>query len=719
MSSEIYVRLSEYERDITQLIRRLLQAYVSCYVKISGGRIQEISGLSYFPDDMQSIGSAIPKERLWHYQELLADIKREYLKITEKASRSAAQRMVVPLEYLFQIFELNITERFCVMLSLAPELDYQFERIYVHLQDDYQKKLPSLDLCLRILAPEEEERYGILRMAAERKEVWNCFFPEFALGMKDAGSIGRILKLNPRFLDFLFEIDAEAEELKDHTRIYYPGEFAADPLGPQKKLPEEIGEILREGEKKKLLYLWGREGCGRKTQIRAFCRSAGMPLLAVRMNKAENQEEDLKRFLQALYTEMILRRSAVVFLDIDKCLEQNDVLKKMLPAIRRKLWKITDFIFMTGEKAWEWQEEWQEEEQFIQIPIQEFTPRQQKELWERELKGWELQKANLPELLSSKFSMTPGEIKKSAETAKQEARRKKYAVLAEKELHNACYQQFHHHLGDSAVRINASFSWEDLILPETQKIQLRQACNQILCRGKLYEEWGFGDKLSYGRGISMLFYGAPGTGKTMAAQVMAAELNMEIYRVDLSAVSSKYIGETEKNLKKIFDEVQRSRSILFFDEADALFGKRSEVKEAQDKYANAETAFLLQKMEEYDGIVILATNFLQNFDHAYRRRIKYVIYFPMPPEEERIRLWKNVFPQKAPVGKLDYAYLARQFELSGSDIKNAAVTAAFLAASDHTEIDMEKILLAIRQELQKYGRVIGQEEFGAYAYLMR
>ena len=430
-------------------------------------------------------------------------------------------------------------------------------------------------------------------------------------------------------------------------------------------------------------------------------------------------EDGVRRLTEALYTEIILRRAAVAFLGFDECFEKNSAFRRQFAAIRRKLWKITDFIFLTGEKSWEAEENWRENERSIQIPILEFDAAQQKELWERELEGCTLEKEDLPMLLASKFSMTPGEIKKSAEDAKQRARWEKRAVLTEGILHSACYQQFHHQLGDSAARINASFVWEDLILPAAQKTQLKQACDQVLYRRKLYGDWGFGEKISYGRGISMLFYGPPGTGKTMAAQVMAKELNMEIYRVDLSAVSSKYIGETEKNLKKIFDEVQRSRSILFFDEADALFGKRSEVKEAQDKYANAETAFLLQKMEEYDGIVILATNYLQNFDNAYRRRLKYVIYFPMPLEEERAKLWKNAFPEKAPVGFLDYAYLGRQFELSGSDIKNAAVTAAFLAAAEDTQIDMEKVLLAIRQELQKYGRVIGQEEFGAYAHLLR
>lgn len=213
----------------------------------------------------------------------------------------------------------------------------------------------------------------------------------------------------------------------------------------------------------------------------------------------------------------------------------------------------------------------------------------------------------------------------------------------------------------------------------------------------------------------MLFAGPPGTGKTMAAQVLARELNLELYKVDLSGVLSKYIGETQKNLREIFDEVKKSRSILFFDEADVLFGKRVDVTDARDISANAQTAYLLQKMEEYDGITILATNLLQNFDDAYKRRIKFIIRFTFPRKERRIQLWQKVFPRQMPLGSdLDIEYLAENFELSGAAIKNIAVNAAFLAASRQEITGMEHIMTALQQEYEKSGKILGKAELKEY-----
>lgn len=200
----------------------------------------------------------------------------------------------------------------------------------------------------------------------------------------------------------------------------------------------------------------------------------------------------------------------------------------------------------------------------------------------------------------------------------------------------------------------------------------------------------------------------------MGAQVIANQLSMELYKVDLSSVMSKYIGETEKNLGNIFDEVKKSRSILFFDEADALFGKRTEVKDSHDKYANAETAYLLQKIEEYQGIVVLATNYMQNFDEAFKRRIKFIIEFPFPLAEYRRKMWEQIFPQQTPMEELDYEYLAENFELSGSSIKNIAVAGAFLAASEGNPVGMRHILPALRDEMIKSGKSMPPESFGEY-----
>ena len=219
------------------------------------------------------------------------------------------------------------------------------------------------------------------------------------------------------------------------------------------------------------------------------------------------------------------------------------------------------------------------------------------------------------------------------------------------------------------------------------------------------EQWGFGRKFSYGNGISVLFYGAPGTGKTMAAQVLATELGRPLYRVDLSQLISKYIGETQKNIGKVFDEADRCDCILLFDEADAIFTRRSDVSDAQDRYSNAETAYLLQRIEQYAGISVLATNLLQNFDEAFRRRISYMVHFPMPDASLRKELWEEIFPADTPVDpEVDTCMLAQAFEISGAAIKNAAMHGALEAASEHSPVKMKHLLAGIQNEYSKQGR---------------
>jgi len=260
-----------------------------------------------------------------------------------------------------------------------------------------------------------------------------------------------------------------------------------------------------------------------------------------------------------------------------------------------------------------------------------------------------------------------------------------------------------------AARMEGPGRLGDLVLPEELMRQLTELCAFAAKRDRIYGDWGFGKKITWGRGISALFYGAPGTGKTLAANLLANEIGLSLMRVDISQLMSKYIGETQKNIGRVFDEALKSDCVLFFDEADALFTRRSEAADAQDKYANAETAYLLQRMEQYDGICILATNLLQNFDEAFRRRIGYMLHFQLPGEALREKIWRSIFPADAPVEKLDYGLLAQQLELSGASIKNCAVHAAYLAAMHDTAITMRYILAGARNEYAKQGKALSPQ----------
>jgi SpoVK/Ycf46/Vps4 family AAA+-type ATPase len=261
-----------------------------------------------------------------------------------------------------------------------------------------------------------------------------------------------------------------------------------------------------------------------------------------------------------------------------------------------------------------------------------------------------------------------------------------------------------------AQRLEPKATWDDIVLTEEAKDLLHQIADQVRQRSKVYDTWGFRKKLNRGLGINALFSGDSGTGKTMAAEVIANELRLKLYRIDLSGVVSKYIGETEKNLRHLFDAAEDGGAILFFDEADALFGKRSEVKDSHDRYANIEISYLLQRMESYNGLAILATNMKSALDKAFMRRLRFIVDFPFPGMKERKIIIQKVFPSEVPKGELDYDRLAR-LNLTGGSINNMAINAAFMAAQSGGPVTMQLILSAAKAEFRKMERPIKETDF--------
>jgi len=272
-----------------------------------------------------------------------------------------------------------------------------------------------------------------------------------------------------------------------------------------------------------------------------------------------------------------------------------------------------------------------------------------------------------------------------------------------------CRSQARLRMDGLAQRVDSEAGWDDLILAAPQERILREIKLRVKHRSQVYGRWEFGRGTSRGLGITVLFAGASGTGKTLAAEVLANELHLDLYRIDLSAVVSKYIGETEKSLRHVFDAAEERAAILLFDEADALFGKRSEVKDSHDRHANIEVSYLLQRMDAYRGLAILTTNLKQSLDPAFARRIQFVVDFPFPSVEERVAIWERSFPAAAPVAGIDPCKLAR-LNMAGGSIRNMALTAAFLAAEDGEPIQMKHLLQAARAEGLKLERNISDAE---------
>ncbi|GKH50779.1 hypothetical protein CE91St46_18900 [Eubacteriales bacterium] len=270
----------------------------------------------------------------------------------------------------------------------------------------------------------------------------------------------------------------------------------------------------------------------------------------------------------------------------------------------------------------------------------------------------------------------------------------------------------------SIRRIETPVTLNDLKLPSEQKQNLLQLCAHVWQRHRVYDQWDMESRYPYGRNVSALFVGPPGTGKTMAAHVLANLLDIPLYQINLSQVVDKYIGETEKRLEEIFNIAEKCNSILFFDEADSIFGKRSEINDAKDKYANTEVSYILQRIEQYDGIVVLATNYKKNIDEAFMRRMRYLIEFTLPGESLRGEIWRSAFAPQVPLDGVDFEYLARQFELSGGSIKNIVLNASFLAANENAPVGMRHILSCVRNENAKVGKTMLKQDFAEYSILI-
>lgn len=465
---------------------------------------------------------------------------------------------------------------------------------------------------------------------------------------------------------------------------------------------DKLCALCRNKQKKpetKIIWIQGEPGVGKRTLLCQLACEMECPV--VLLEESEISMED-----------------RIVFLEQEACLRggipalfvrgEEHLSALHIQNMHRKLFLVVSD--QLPEKRWQ--------EEFSVFQVGELSLKEQEKLWKAIGRSYSLAKEVSLEEIAGRFQMTPQKIVSAYQYAQEMGVMKGASQITSDMLFKSCQKVLKSDLGSHAQKVHCTYRWEDLVLPDRCMQSLRDACNQVVYRKKVFEDWGMNQKLPYGTSVSMVFAGLPGTGKTMAAQVIANSLQMELYRVDLSTIVSKYIGETEKNLNEIFEKAQKSQVILFFDEADVLFSKRTEVREANDKYSNMEAAFLLQKMESYTGVVILATNYFQNFDDAFKRRIKLLVEFPFPDAKNRKKIWEKTIPKDLPVDELDFDFLSEKYELSGSNIRNIVLHAAFLAAGEDVLLGMEHMLRAIANEYQKLGKTFTEKDAQEYYWLL-
>lgn len=714
----------EYYGALLEVIRMRLELYCKSTVSLDeNGALERIQGKLIFKRELDRLCEPpFLEEEIEAYRQQKNQIDEKERNLRRQGLACMEQGGMVTLEFLCRIFHLDDLDYYLLSMALAAELDGQFERIFCLLQDDYGLRLPTLDLCIRILTLDEGERLVLQQRVTERFPVLSWFFD----GIRDISSdrmegekrsyLSVPLKLNGRILLFLQDITSMDEGLKRFTDVILPGD-TQEKMGIRMEYVDRLHRLIGQTDGRRFLFLSGSKGIGRKTLVRQLCRKMGRTLLLVhtgRLLAEENPAEKVERLIR----ESFLRGYAwICFADLELPGEPEEAGR----ILEQLLWTLRDYqgipIF-TSQRVWS--STWDSmDRKCLEFHLPDTDAREREILWNQLLREDEWPGDLTPERLAEKYMLSPGGMKKSVEDARQRLLADGKERMTSGILFAACQKQLVHKLGKDALRIKSPYMWNDLILPEPQKKLLRDACDQVEHQGKVYREWGFSQKVAYGRGVSMIFYGPPGTGKTMGAQVMANELGLELYKINMASIMSRYVGESEKKLDVVFEQGRRSQSILFFDEADVLFGKRSETKDAQDRYANASTAYLLQKVEEYEGILILATNFLQNFDNAFCRRFKFIIEFPFPDEERRLAIWNHVFPDKLELAEeIDTQWLAEEFQFSGSQIKNIALAASFLAAGESSGLTMKHVLTALKREQMKVGKQMIASDFGRYYYLM-
>jgi hypothetical protein len=603
------------------------------------------------------------------------------------------------LPRLAALFGLSRFEEWCVLLCLAPELDRKYERLYAYLQDDLTQKKPKVDLAFKLgavsgpalLVARETFRpaaplvkYRLLHVGCEPED-------------ERAPLLSRSLKLDDRVADYLLGLDCLDRRLAPIAHIQSSCDIAHHWVHEQAL--RRLREFLdRHPQQHILFHLHGPDGSGVEAVPAAGCAEAGLTLITIDMSRPAASSITLEEMAIVIGREARLHDAAV-------CLTNADGYPN-LEYLGDVIGGMSRLVFLVGHRRWK---PLRAPDGPLLVDVEVGPPdhRTRQRLWEAELEhcGASAEALDVP-ALANHFPFGAPKIHAIVDAAKGAAlwRSGGRPALTMEDMYFAGRASASPRLGGLAARVVCRRGWSDLVLPPDQTDQLREICNQAKHRQLVYEEWGFERKLA-GGGIHVIFAGPPGTGKTMAAEVIAGELHLDLYKVDLSQVVSKYIGETEKNLHTIFEEARAANVVLFFDEADALFGKRSEVRDAHDRFANIEIAYLLQKMDEYDGVVVLATNLRQHLDEAFLRRMQAMVEFPFPDDDLRRRIWQAIFPPEAPLAAdIDLAALAREVKLAGGNIRNIALAAAFYAAEADAPIGMDHLWRATRREYQKLGR---------------
>jgi hypothetical protein len=638
--------------------------------------------------------------------------------IDARRDLSRQEGITLALPNLAHHFELSPAEVDILLIALAPELEPRYETVYAYLQNDVTRKRPDINLALNLICRSEREKLQARRLFDPGSRLVRHHLVELGEEPHDSqsGLLRKLLRMDQKVVDFLLD-----------EPPLHPGWGTLSAPWSSRPVIEMDPGMLTQLEN--LATHWQHTGAAgvavrligpSETPLRhaagSFCQVLGRRLFMVDLAKLASNESRLP----SLMRDLVLWKAFLAVSSFGAPDGESEAarLRQSEELIWQEVRTGRQPVLLLGPPAAFTRVPPEARLWRLEVAAPGFAARQQ--AWQEALGN----RANGIDFvrLADTFHFGGHRIHQTIGLSNSlAALRDPYSPEPTTEdLLAAGRSLSSPQLGHFAIQVKPRYTWPDIILPPEKTQQLQGISAWMKYRHVVHRDWGFGHKVARGKGLIILFTGPSGTGKTMAAEVLAGELGLDLFQIDLSSVVSKYIGETEKNLSAIFREAEQSQALLFFDEADALFGKRTEVKDAHDRYANIEINYLLQRVEQYQGMVILATNMQRNLDDAFLRRLQEVVEFPFPDEAARERIWRGHLPPTAPVkDDIDFPFLARQFKLTGGNIKNIALNGAFLAAQESHPIAMAHLIRATKAEFLKHGKLCVKTDFGPYYGLIQ
>lgn len=580
------------------------------------------------------------------------------------------------LEHLCSQFNLTEFERCLLLLCLGYELDASFVQLCGEIQGGVQYAYPTLNLALKAFP---NGNWNVLAAHAPLR-YWRLIDIR-----SNAPLAFSALRISERIFHYLLGANRI-----DHYLMPFVKPLLQLPVivPSHQMLVEQIVSLMKSAYFNSALFiqLMGKDLYSTQNVAQAVCRHLEWQLITIDLQALPADIRELECLLHLFERETILSWCAYLLVGNETSeisVQQRFAINYFCERLRAICF-VCDFDPVITRAV-------------IKLEVAKPTLEERKQLWKNGIESY-----NETEIhkIATHFDLNAAQIQAVHAEFNQQILATENAQTTHKTLWEICRKQAAVSLQGLAEKIHPKASWQQLVLPESQMKSLREIVIHFKQRHQVYYQWGFANKYSTGLGIGALFSGSSGTGKSFAAEIIANELGLDLYRIDLSTLVSKYIGETEKNLKKIFDTAESSGAVLLFDEADAIFGKRSEVKDSHDRYANLEISYLLQKMEAYRGLVILTTNLKNAIDSSFLRRLRFVIQFPFPNQQQRAEIWRRIFPAEVPQMNIGIDKLAR-LNLSGGNIRNIAMNSAFLAASEQQPVQMKHLLRAAESESAK------------------